>query len=574
MPKLSYGSTIEKRAWTLLSVLIERAGQSGVQMCQMGDGKPYLKVEATLETISTWATQSDSNCPLAIEQIRLLLTQNFGQKFLGIMTDLITERGGPQARPWRFKITIWSKNKSDNESYFASAWSVAKENQQSTNSSQVLNSSHQISCEERYDVLLYYDEEDKNIVKEIEEKLSREGIKVRTAEQNRCPGQSNYKEWEKQSIEQCNSIAVFVGSHDSALWQDKKKLSFLNKFYKSIRSDAKKRFPIPVLLPNAPLNAFEQKSVPRYLKGDRNAVDFTQGVFTEKINDLIYGITGEDQSKKQKFLTLISHNHKDLKTDQSTEVIIPVYAMKALEPKNETEAASLPYKATENLLNENKNIYNANLNDVNAYTSITHAYNDNNLPMPDLIGNHTRDGNNLGLLEQKKQKEKNHILIGLSTHILYLLQKEKSINSLTKGQYFYVGTTPDKKSDEKEYNLFWIKCGRFYKHNELSLDTKWSYYKQNKNKRYDYAIFAKFAARSKTIMVYGGLTAIATERLALYFRDYWEKIYDKLKDEKGGSLNPSDAFAVVIEIPGVEVSDQELELRECKIVEVCINKNP
>lgn len=389
---------------------------------------------------------------------------------------------------------------------------------------------------EPVDVIFFYNKEDESQVEDIAKWLDREGIRMWIAAWHLPPGHC----WQtsvEPYIKQANSVAVFI-SGDGGPWRDKEQLDILNKFYKTMKVDKREISIIPVLIKDARPEDLVQEVVPRYLKNNK-FVDFSQGISANNIDNLIWGITKSKPTKKQRFLTIFSHDDKYAETDKSTVIVLPQFEM-----DTSLNQAETPKQAAIENLRISGNTKTSNFSDTTAFSRIISLFQRNFLPLPQLMGD--QDNTFFTNLERKI-----YILIGLSNNKLYTF-KDKSIPA----KYFECG---------EENRLFFIKCGRFKDSNELYEDEEWTLYKEEQDKEYDYALFAKFEYDSKKIIVCGGITETATKELAEYINQQWEYIYYRLGTIKGKTLDPNDSFAVVIKIPKNESEDKKI-----KIQQICI----
>lgn len=137
--------------------------------------------------------------------------------------------------------------------------------------------------EDKFDVFLCHNSEDKEEVIEIAYKLQNEHkIKPWLDDWELPPGWLWQKELERQ-IQNIKSAAVFIGESGIGPWQEEEIDSFLREF-------RRRNCPvIPVLLSNAP----QKPKLPLFLAG-RTWVDFrTQSrVYTDPYIKLVWGITG------------------------------------------------------------------------------------------------------------------------------------------------------------------------------------------------------------------------------------------------------------------------------------------
>ena len=133
---------------------------------------------------------------------------------------------------------------------------------------------------EIFDVFLCHNSEDKPAVREIAQKLVREGIKPWLDEEEIRPGTS----WQTalgQQIESIKSAAVFVGESGLGPWQNQEIQALLSQF-------VKRECPvIPVVLPSA-------KATPDlpWTLGNLHWVDF-RVTDLDPLDQLVWGITGQ-----------------------------------------------------------------------------------------------------------------------------------------------------------------------------------------------------------------------------------------------------------------------------------------
>jgi len=84
---------------------------------------------------------------------------------------------------------------------------------------------------EAFDVFLCHNSEDKPAVREIKEKLVREGIKPSLDEEQIRPG-TTWQTARELQITSTKSAAVFVGESGVGPWQDEEIQAFLSQFVK------------------------------------------------------------------------------------------------------------------------------------------------------------------------------------------------------------------------------------------------------------------------------------------------------------------------------------------------------
>lgn len=134
--------------------------------------------------------------------------------------------------------------------------------------------------DERFDVFLCYNNEDKPAVKRIGELLKAQGIQPWLDEWQLRPGVPWLRVLEEQIL-QIRAVAVFVGKDGIGPWQQMEMEAFLRQF-------VNQGCPvIPVLLENAS----EEPILPVFLRG-MMWVDFRQQD-PNPLNQLIWGITGQ-----------------------------------------------------------------------------------------------------------------------------------------------------------------------------------------------------------------------------------------------------------------------------------------
>ena len=139
--------------------------------------------------------------------------------------------------------------------------------------------SEQNSNAEIFDVFLCHNSADKPAVREIAQKLKKEGIKPWLDEDQIRPGTS----WQTvlgEQIETIKSAAVFVGDGGFGPWQDQESQSFLNRFVN------RKCAVIPVVLDSV-------KATPElpWPLENLHRVDFRTNSYP--LQRLIWGITGK-----------------------------------------------------------------------------------------------------------------------------------------------------------------------------------------------------------------------------------------------------------------------------------------
>ncbi len=146
----------------------------------------------------------------------------------------------------------------------------------------------QDSKAEIFDVFLCHNSADKPAVREIAEKLKKEGIKPWLDEEQIPPGTS----WQTvlgEQIESIKSAAVFVGDAGLGPWQNQESQALLNQF-------VKRGCPvIPVILPSA-------KTAPElpWMFANLHCVDLRNDA--QPLKRLIWGITGKKPTELSNLL--------------------------------------------------------------------------------------------------------------------------------------------------------------------------------------------------------------------------------------------------------------------------------
>jgi hypothetical protein len=131
-----------------------------------------------------------------------------------------------------------------------------------------------------FDVFISYNGKDKNMVKEIAERLKERGILPWLDKWELQPGLS-WQDALEQQIIRIKSAAILVGKNGVSSWQKRELNAFIDK---SANKDCSV---IPVLLPDAP----EEPKIPIFLK-EMQWVDFREKD-PDPLEQLIWGITGE-----------------------------------------------------------------------------------------------------------------------------------------------------------------------------------------------------------------------------------------------------------------------------------------
>ena len=134
-------------------------------------------------------------------------------------------------------------------------------------------------AEQKFDVFLCHNSEDKAAVIEVARQLQARGIKPWLDEWELRPG-LDWQDALDGQIEQIRTAAVFVGNAGLGPWQQQEVKAFLREF-------VERGCPvIPVLLGNAP----QEPELPTFLKG-KTWVDFRRQM-PEPFGRLVWGITG------------------------------------------------------------------------------------------------------------------------------------------------------------------------------------------------------------------------------------------------------------------------------------------
>jgi hypothetical protein len=131
----------------------------------------------------------------------------------------------------------------------------------------------------RFDVFMCHNSEDKNEIRTINDRLKGSGINTWLDEEQLPPGRS-WQELLEQQIDEIQTAAVFVGGSGMGPWQSMEIRAFLNEF-------APRRCPvIPVILPSCS----NVPTLPIFLR-QFTWVDFRKDE-PEPYNHLLWGITG------------------------------------------------------------------------------------------------------------------------------------------------------------------------------------------------------------------------------------------------------------------------------------------
>ncbi|MGB3766685.1 MAG: toll/interleukin-1 receptor domain-containing protein, partial [Phormidesmis sp.] len=133
--------------------------------------------------------------------------------------------------------------------------------------------------QQKFDVFLCHNSEDKAAVIEIAQRLLSQDIRPWLDEWNLRPGQDLQDALDTE-IEQFKTAAVFVGSKGLGPWQRQEIKVFLREFVE------RGCWVIPVLLGDAP----QEPELPTFLKG-KTWVDFRRQV-PDPFDRLVWGITG------------------------------------------------------------------------------------------------------------------------------------------------------------------------------------------------------------------------------------------------------------------------------------------
>ena len=139
----------------------------------------------------------------------------------------------------------------------------------------------------KFDVFLCHNSQDKSEVIEIARQLKQRGLNPWLDVWELPPGRS-WQELLEEQIEQIQSAAVFVGSSGLGPWQQREMRAFLSEF-------VNRGCPvIPVLLESAP----KKPVLPIFLRA-MTWVDFKSTYYPDPMEQLIWGITGENQQNRQ-----------------------------------------------------------------------------------------------------------------------------------------------------------------------------------------------------------------------------------------------------------------------------------
>ena len=142
-----------------------------------------------------------------------------------------------------------------------------------------------MQSEQRFDVFMCHNSEDKSAVIALAERLEEEGLRPWLDEWELQPGLDWSDELDKQ-IGEIATAAVFVGASGIGPWQDQEIKAFLTEF-------VERGCPvIPVILKGAQ----QRPDLPRFLRG-KVWVDFRRKR-PEPFERLLWGITGENPRKK------------------------------------------------------------------------------------------------------------------------------------------------------------------------------------------------------------------------------------------------------------------------------------
>ena len=133
-----------------------------------------------------------------------------------------------------------------------------------------------------FDVFLCHNNDDKIVIRAINEKLKQEGINPWLDEEQLRPGVPWQRELEKQ-IDKVKTVAVFVGKDGIGPWQQMEMEGFLRNF---VERDEPCPV-IPVILPNCD----KAPELPMFLRG-MTWVDFRK-IDPDPMKQLIWGITGQ-----------------------------------------------------------------------------------------------------------------------------------------------------------------------------------------------------------------------------------------------------------------------------------------
>lgn len=140
--------------------------------------------------------------------------------------------------------------------------------------------------DERYDVFLCHNSQDKRAIVELAGKLREKGIKA-WIDQAELPGGLHWLNQVAAAIKKCGSFAVFVGPNGLGQWQETEIQMAMDRHVKEVKEHSQHLFPIiPVLLPGADFD-----NIPAYLAG-HTGVRFAKRLDDETIPRLACYIRG------------------------------------------------------------------------------------------------------------------------------------------------------------------------------------------------------------------------------------------------------------------------------------------
>ncbi|WP_045054959.1 hypothetical protein [Aliterella atlantica] len=539
--------------------------EKGVKMRYNTEKQPYLSVEASLYQMKQWV-MTDSLGEFSEEQIRETISFSF--EYVKIITNKKVKRSGKYPVIWTFDLKLWSVDAKKNSQAFTENWKVEKE--KSSNSSQISASTYQRASQSQMDALFFYNPNDSDIgecLNLILDQLKIEGLKVDIATKNQRYGEP-YETWEKRSIAQTNSVIVCF-SDNWEFWNDTKIDSFLKKFYKSAKYNNLQHL-IPAYFSGNGLN-FNNQKPPIYFRNDPLPVNLTTALAnkfsSEIIYDLIKAITGDDQSKQQRLLTLTGYKNKEEIDDNIPQVVVPAYFMTKTEIKQHLKIDNFPIKAIETKQAAMNNIAKKRdnstclvivENDGVASYYILSLFEHYNLPLP-------KPADDIETIIYQDRGEGTIIILGFSNLKILTWIRDKKL----KGKCFNIDFY--RANNRSEYEPFYFEISSRYTNIDLAQKEVVTY-REGQDKNHEYALIAKCELNNRKIILLAGLAEDATRKLGWYFRHHWEYIYEELQNKKRIRLSSDDTFAVVIRISNNEVSDDKLSKEDFDIDKICIEQ--
>jgi hypothetical protein len=132
-----------------------------------------------------------------------------------------------------------------------------------------------------FDVFLSHNSKDKPAVKKLKKKLAERSLTAWLDQDELQPGVS-WQQLLADGVRASRSVAVFIGKDGMGPWEVQEMEAALQLAVKN------KRVVIPVLLPGAP----GEVELPLFL-GTRTWVDLRPRITTQKLDLLVWGITGQ-----------------------------------------------------------------------------------------------------------------------------------------------------------------------------------------------------------------------------------------------------------------------------------------